>query len=113
MIWRLVENDPAVPFYPHPPEGAYGTFRGILRCEGPEYNRYPASERQIGTGEVEVIVQREVNSRTNGIACWFPSPTSDVWYLQSSHFKNTLLNDPDFERVIDLWITREVGHADH
>lgn len=98
--WTVVENDPAVTFRPWAPEGPHITVEGRIDIPDGVEGRYRQTEDQLGPGVLRVVVQCGITQSTNGIACWYPARDGD-WYVQTSHFKNTLLNDPEFTLLMD------------
>jgi hypothetical protein len=101
--WQ-VEHLPQAPehnYFPTPPAGPVLVMRGVCVPEGPPSQRYGHVEDDLDGKTIEVVVQLEITPLTNGIGVWFCEEGSMTWYFQSSHFKNTLLNDPEFDR----WVT--------
>lgn len=102
MPWTIVDNPPTTDAYvPGPPAAPYVTVRGEVRPEGPTVDRYPVTERELAGREITVVLQLRVTPLTNGLGVWYQgSPGRATWYFESSHFKNTLLNDPEFNRLV-------------
>ena len=96
--WWVVPDTPERMRYPGGTEGPYVTLRGWCRPTGG--HRYDVTEEEICGHEIEVEVQLTVTPLTNGIRVWYPE-MNGTWYWQSSHFKNTLLNDPDFYALVE------------
>lgn len=118
--WRIVPNQPGRQYYPDGPDGPYCTLRGWCRPEGT--GRYEQTEQDICGREIEIEVLLVVSERTNGIRVWCatgipvhsadPSDPLRVWYQQTSHFKNTLLNDPEFDALITPMLRYDLPDRD-
>lgn len=106
MSWKIIDNVPNLTYYPNGPKGDYITLIGECKPEdrlsksGYKFTRYEPTERDICGREITVILQLEINDETNGIRVWFNDSGNNTWYWQSSHFKNTLLNDVEFDALI-------------
>lgn len=96
--WRETDLPVDARYYPDGPRGPCITLRGECRPEGG--HRYEVTEREICGREITVIVQLTMTKWTNGIRVWYQSEPGATWYWQTSHFKNTLLYDPEFNRIV-------------
>lgn len=90
-----------------PPEGPYLILRGYCHPEGPAGQRYPHAEGELCGRPLEAVVQCTVTQETNGVRVWLEH--KGEWFPESSHYKNTLLNDPEFDALISPHLIFEEG----
>jgi len=93
-----------VEFFPCGPEGDATALQGVCVPQGPDAGYYKHVEDEIRGKTLTVVVQHAITEDSNGIAVWRQGQDMATWYLEGSHFKNTLLTDPEFDALVSTFV---------
>lgn len=100
MPWTEVPLPQGVTYGPEAPEGPHVALLGRCVPQGPNAGYYKEVEHWMRGRIFVVVVQLTITADTNGIRVWRSCKGTTEWLYEGSHFKNTLLADPDFDALI-------------
>lgn len=99
MSWQVTSSPDGAAYQPGPPVGDVVALVGTLcKIDRPEYPITYADLRRRGRkkGPLRLVVQRGFHS-IFGLRVWLQDPKfTRIWWWQTTHVRNTLLEDREF-----------------